>query len=313
MSVPKKILDRFKSDWKHALPGYQHQALSFLNFNLERFQREGLADRTFLDRLENGGEYEYQQRLAELLFAAYLWREGFSLTSSNAGPDFSAVKDGKQVWFELVTPEPVGIDPTHLKFPAVGAPPVVRSVPHDAITLRWTNAIVSKARKLHGHLERDKAGYLSNGLVKANEPYVIVVNANLLSAWSAMSLTGVSQFPYAVEVCFGIGPLAASIDRFSGELLSSGPQQRLEIDRHLKPPVPSDTFLDESFAGVSAVFGINLDTNFVCGKTPYSVAVHNPLATNPVPPSLIPAQQHWVCEFEDEGYTVRQLESEERR
>lgn len=311
MPIPEKILDRFKDDWKRASSAHQQQALEFLTSSLDRFQREGLADRIFMDRLEKGGDYEYKQRLAELLFAAYLWQEGFSLSSSDAGPDFKAEKDGKQVWFELVTPEPIGIDAAHLSFPAVGDPPVVRSIPHGAVTLRWTTAIVSKVRKLLGQADKGVPGYLAAGLVKPHEPYVIVVNANLLSAWSPMSLTGVSQFPYAVEVCFGVGPLAARINRFSGELVWSGRQQRLRIDRHLKAPVPSDTFLDEGYAGVSAILGINLDANFICGETPSSVAVHNPFATNPIQPSLIPAQQTWICQVDDDGYTVEQLKSKE--
>jgi hypothetical protein len=311
MPITEKILDRFRNDWKNASPAHQQQALAFLTSSLERFQQEGLADSIFMDRLEKGLENEYKQRLAELLFAAHLWQAGFSLSSSDAGPDFKAEKDGKQVWFELVTPEPVGIDSAHLTFPAVGSPPIARSIPHEAITLRWTNAIVSKARKLLGQADKGTRGYLATGLVKPHEPYVIVVNANLLSAWSPISLTGVSQFPYAVEVCFGVGPLSARIDRFSGELVWSGRQQRLRIDRHLRASVPSDTFLDENYAGVSAILGINLNPNFICGEPPYSVAVHNPFATNPVQPALIPAQQTWVCQVDDDGYTVEQLDSKE--
>jgi hypothetical protein len=306
VAISEKVLQRFQDDWKDASPKYQRQAIDFLSSSLERFLREGLADRHFISRLEQGEEYEYQQRLAELLFAAYLWQHGFSLSSRNAGPDFRAEKNGKVIWFELTTPEPEGIPPYYLNTPKIGDPVLARSVPHEALTLRWTSAFIGKARKLLGDLAKETPGYIATGIVREHEPYVIVINSRLLSAWP-FNLIGVSQFPYAVETCLGVGPLAASIDRTSGEVVWSGRQQRLEIKREGRASIPSDTFLDKRFAGISAVIGINLSANFICGDVPHSIAVHNPLASNPIPHELVPAQQTWICRINDDNYVVEPL------
>ena len=113
--------------------------------------------------------------------------------------------------------------------------------------------------------------------------------------------------PYAVEICFGVGPLAASIDRVSGTVLSSGRHARLEIKRDGRAAIPSNSFLDNRFSGVSALMGINLDMNFMGGIDPQSVAVHNPMALNPVAPALVPAQQTWGCHLDTDKYIVERL------
>lgn len=298
-NIPAPVLERFKASWSKAAPEYREKALEFLVATYQRFMGERLADSQFTSRLLKGSENEYQQRLGELLFAAYLWRHGFTLASSNEGPDFKATKDGHSIWMEVHTPE---IDEAYRTI-VYGE---VRTVPHAERTLRWTSALKEKAEKLLGNAEKGKLGYLKNGIVGSNEPYVIVINSTLLDPFH-IGLTGVSQFPYPVEICFGVGPLAATLDRMSGEVVWSGNTQRLQIERTDKSPVPSDSFLSPSYAAVSAVIGIDLDANFIVGEEPHAAAVYNPHAINPIPHGLLPSSDHWVCDYSEDGYTVSML------
>lgn len=233
--VPMRVLDRFTEQWSRAAPEHRESALRFLVATYERFMDERLADRQFTSRLVHGSEDEYQQRLGELLFAAYLWRHGFTLESSDVGPDFKASKNGHTIWMELHTPT---IDEAYRTI-VYGE---VIAVPHVERALRWTSALKEKAEKLLGNAGKGKLGYLKSGVVRDHEPYVIAINSTLLDPWH-IGLTGVSQFPYPVEICFGVGPLAATLDRMSGEVVWSGNTQRLQIERTAKAPVPARSML----------------------------------------------------------------------
>jgi len=84
-------------------------------------------------------------------------------------------------------------------------------MPHEAMLLRWTAAVKEKAEKLLGNSVSGVKGYLQKGLAGTNDIYVVAVNARLLRGPNFASVTGISQFPFAAEAVFAIGPYAVNI------------------------------------------------------------------------------------------------------
>ncbi|MGS0737953.1 hypothetical protein ACVBEG_15715 [Pseudomonas sp. GG8] len=294
----EKVIHRFVESWSRAKTANATIAVEFLTSVYDRFRAEGLADPTFEKQLACGSPESYCQRVAELLLADMLWKDGFSLKSSNAGPDLHITKEGKSAWVELQTPQPMGIPPEYLERP--GTTSVVRGVPHNAINLRWTSAIAEKTRQLRRYLE--------SGIVKADEPYIIAVNAHMLNPMAMTGLYGISQKPAPVEVLFSLGPIQIEIDRATGDIVDQYHQHRPRIE---KPGndigVEADTFLDSRNACISAVLGLDLLEQVALKGEHHSALVYNPLAINPVSPLWITAQEHWSCAIEPDALRVRKL------
>lgn len=164
MQMDGQVLERFQHEWPRDHPQH-HQVWQFLGETYRRFCDEGLADREFSKQLATGRQAVYEQRKAELLMADFLWRDGFTLSSSNRGPDFRAEKNGEVLWVELITPEPVGVPEEFLASPREG----VWSLPHREILLRWTSAIDEKVSKLLGSRDGRRRGYLADGVVQLHE------------------------------------------------------------------------------------------------------------------------------------------------
>jgi hypothetical protein len=88
--------------------------------------------------------------------------------------------------------------------------------PHEPLLLRWTAAIKEKAEKLLGNAAGAK-GYLDKGIVATDDTYVIAVNGRLLRGPHFATINGISQFPFAVEAAFAVGPIAVVINLDTGE------------------------------------------------------------------------------------------------
>ncbi|AVE05163.1 hypothetical protein CYL20_11630 [Pseudomonas palleroniana] len=295
----EKVIEQFVKSWSRAQPASATLAVEVLTALYDKFRDAGLADRIFEQQLTSGQRFTYAQRVGELLLADMLWRDGFSLESRNEGPDFLATKDGKSAWIELQTPEPAGIPKDYLAKSCTGQ---VQSVPHAAINLRWTAAVAEKTKKLWGYLE--------SGMVKADQPYIIAVNTRLLNPYAMTGLYGVSGKPVAVEVLFSVGPIQIQIDRSSGDIVDQFHQHRPVLDKPgTENKVPSDTFLNEQNACISAVLGLDLLEQVTLGGQHPSAIVYNPLAVNPITQRWIEAQEHWHCTIGAEEYVVQKLET----
>ena len=298
--LKSKFLQRVRQRWQLARQDCREQVETSLSTLYDQLHDLGLADPHFAQRLANGNTHEHQQRLAELLLAKHLWDNEFTLTSSSEGPDFQARKDIFSVWIELVTPEPVGIDPGWLSSQQDG----VWSYPHREIALRYTSALKEKHEKLVG-TKTSHPGYLKKGIVGISDPYVIAINHHLLQG-SFRTLNGISQIPTACEVLYGVGPQQIHLD------LPTGRAERLD---HSHRPglikmrvgggvvtVPSDSFLNQDYAPVSAVYALDLQEEVLVSpvldtqtKCHLAAVVHNVSARNPLPHHFLPGQEHWTA------------------
>jgi hypothetical protein len=253
-----------------------------------QFITAGLADANFVTDLCSGNEPRFWQRYTEAVLTCEVLDAGLNARPSRNGPDLCIEHEGRKIWIEFICPEPMGIPAERLDHE-----PLNRSnFPHVAILLRWTAAIKEKAEKLLGG-PRD-AGYLTKGIVGPEDCYVIAVNGRQLRGVFA-ALTGISQFPFAVEAAFAVGPLQIQIDCTTLKSVGSGHQHRPLIKKPTGADVPAYTFLDPRFAAVSAIWATDLDDCLVLGNSKPFVVVYNPMATNRLPEGLLPAQLDYVA------------------
>lgn len=263
-----------------------------------------LGDADILDKLCSADDARYWAQLSEVLLAHELLRIGLKLVPSHEGPDLLVEHEGRKIWIEVICPMPTGLSDDWLN----RVPGKAGHVPHEAILLRWTSAIKEKAEKLLGNAKTGEPGYLAKNVVGAKDAYVIAVNAKLLRGRGFAAITGISQFPYAAEAAFAIGPYAVSIDRETLKTVGEGHQHRPHIRKPNGANVPAYTFLDPAFAGVSAIWAADVDETWVIGNMKPQAIVHNPAAANPVPVGLLPAFNEYVATLVNaDEYELRTL------
>jgi hypothetical protein len=275
-------------------PGDFHLTVAvreFLEHACERHLELRLGDADFAQKLCSKDDSQYWQQLSEVLLAHELLDAGIKLVPSRDGPDLLIEHAERRIWIEVICPRPEGIPAEWL------GPPTGRAVsmPHEAMLLRWTAAIKEKAEKLLGNAKLSTKGYLQKGVVRSDDAYVIAVNARLLRGRYFPTVTGISQFPFAAEAVFAIGPYAVQIDRETLELAGGGHQHRPLLRKPNGANVPAYTFLDPAFQPISAIWATDIDETWVAGNMKAMAVIHNPAATNPLPVGFLPSHDEYVA------------------
>lgn len=256
------------------------------------FIESGLADRNFVNELCSGSEQKFWSRVSEALLVARIRESGLDpLPTHGRGPDFLLSDDNRKIWIEVVCPEPIGV-PADWLMPEHNA---VADFPHGAILLRWTSAIKEKAEKLIGSMDGTIKGYIEKKIVASEDAYVIAVNGRQLRNGPGSALTGISQFPFAVEAVFAVGPYQISINRDTLEQTGAGHQHRPQITNIRGASVPTYTFLDPRFRPISAIWAVDVDGTSVIGNSEPMAVIHNPNALNPIPVGFLPAYDEYVA------------------
>lgn len=255
------------------------------------FVASGFADPKFVKELTSGQDSKFWACLSEALIADRLRNKGFLKRSIvGEGPDFLIGNGNLRIWIEVTCPEPMGIYASWLNF-GEG----VNDFPHNDILLRWTAAIKEKAEKLIGSADNTITGYLQKGVVTSNEAYVIAVNGCQLRNGPFSALNGISQFPFAAEAVFPIGPIELRINTETREVVDQGYQYRPYIINRNSAQIPTYTFLDPRFAPISAIWAVDLNGGSVIGNSEPMSVIHNPNALNPIPLRYLPADNEYVA------------------
>jgi type I restriction enzyme S subunit len=253
-----------------------------------------LADADFTNRLCSGVEKEFWARVSEALLAAHLRKVGLDPTPSRGGgPDFLVIEKGRKIWIEVICPEPTGVPFDWLTSKPSKVVKVVK-FPHEQIILRWTSAIKEKSEKLIGSLDGTIRGYIEKGIVESGDAYIVAVNGCQLRHGPFPALLGISQFPFAAEAVFMIGPYQIQINRDTLEQTGAGHQHRSIILKPNGAPVPTDTFLDPRFQPISAIWAVDIAGTVIGNLNPMAV-IHNPIAFNPIPNGFLPAHDEYVA------------------
>ena len=273
------------------------------------FIDSGLADQNFEIEMTNGSDDKFWACVSEALVYERL-RDKLKIPRPRVGigPDFLLEDGQKRVWIEVICPAPVGVPEEWLRIPTNQV--TVTSMPHEAILLRWTAAIKEKTDKLVGSQDGKKVrGYLEQGIVLPDDIYVIAVNGCRLRRGPISAHIGISQFPYAVEAVFPIGPYQIRIDGKSLETIETGHQQRFAVMKPNGALVPSHAFLDPRSKPVSAVWAVDFNGCGAIGNPEPSALVHNPYANNPLPQRFLRVDEELVATpLNEEEFVLKRIE-----
>lgn len=306
--MTKQAFQAIKESLLARYPGNFHRNVTvreFLEQICKRHLDLDLGDADLTQKLCSGDESRYWQQLSEILLGHELLEAGLLLTPSHEGPDFLIPYQNRKIWIEVICPRPEGIPSEWL----MGTSGVAISMPHEAMLLRWTAAIKEKAEKLLGNSVSGTKGYIKKGIVGTNDIYVVAVNARLLRGPNFASVTGISQFPFAAEAVFAIGPYAVNISRDTLEIVSSGHQHRPMVKKPNGAQVPAYTFLDLAFRPLSAIWAVDIDESWVIGNAKSMAVIHNPEAANPLPLHLLPSHDEYVATLDGiDAYRLDQLD-----
>lgn len=286
MTIETFLLQRYPGD------GRRRTVRDEITKACNAFVASGLADAKFTKELCSGSEQKFWSCVSEALLAARLCDLGLDpAPSQGGGPDFLLTENGRKIWIEVICPEPTGV-PSDWLTSELGK---VVHFPHEQILLRWTSAIKEKAEKLIGSLDGSVKGYIEKGIVASGDAYVIAVNGRHLRNGPFPALFGISQFPFAVEAVFAIGPYQIRIDRDTLERIGAGHQHRPIILKPNGVPVPAYTFLDPLFQPISAIWAVDVDGTSVIGNPEPMAVIHNPNAVNRIPIGFLPAHDEFVA------------------
>lgn len=263
----------------------------------EEYAGTGLADSIFVTQITSGNDEAFWQRTWEMLLAHHLMEQGHPLTSKDEGPDFKFEVGTKVVWCEAICPSPKGL-PAEWLAPAVMGNTVIMEVPAEAVLLRWTAAVKEKWEKLEGcHRPNRKTGemvarpgYRQKGIVADDECYVVAVNGCQLSPHTWWEFR--SMLPIILQAVLPLGPLKIPIKDFRLQMDEAAHSYRPEVSNANDSPVPTDNFLDPSYAGISAVLG-SVRRHGMDGGLDV-VVVHNPLARAPLPIGILGATREYI-------------------
>ena len=202
--IETHINQRYPDDHQRTV-AYRQELIRVCN----DFVNSGLADPNFVNRLTCGHDPTFWACLSEALLADRLLNKNFpDRYTIGEGPDFLVLDGSRKVWIEVICPEPRGVPDNWSTFNKG-----VTNFPHENILLRWTAAIKEKSEKLIGNADGTGNGYLQTGIVEANDAYVIAINGCQLRNGPFSALSGISQFPFAAEAVFPIGPYQLTINR----------------------------------------------------------------------------------------------------
>ena len=255
-----KILDILLEKWKKILlgryPGCEELielALKSLEALTERFYGYELNDTQF--DTATLLEQQYHQRLGELIVADRLLRDGFELSSKDFGPDFKATKNGKTVWFEVVTPNPndemvqILEDVQGRLFPKHET----NCRENSLALLKMTGVIETKANIIKGYIEKK--------IIPEDEPVVIVVNDSLFYPLDVYMVgvteevqKGSSGLPFVIEALLGLDRPYWQPPESPTEPYQLKWNTRTDVFKDNGSPVSTDRFQSDEYKHISGVF-----------------------------------------------------------
>ncbi|MFH4621769.1 hypothetical protein [Vibrio furnissii] len=272
----------FKTDIKVEDPAYENirdgqHPMEIFGRNLtnqlwETFQP--FSDQHFTEQLA----IDFDARFWEMDLTVDLIRQGFDVSCPKPGPDVCLNVDERRVWIEAIAPkEGEGAD----KVPEV-VTGEAHAVPNDRIILRYTSAIAEKYNK---YLE-----YLKSEIIAPDEPFVIAINGCQIPSARADF-----EPPRIVRSVFPIGHEYLTVDKKSGDVVDSGFEFRLSVQKENGTEIPINHFINSEYSGISAII---FSCSDCCNRPKENndwVIVHNPLATNPIASDMISSHREYIA------------------
>jgi hypothetical protein len=260
---------------------------------LRMFAASGCADKNFCKEIGSADDGQFWSRVWEAILYKRFHDLDWKISGVGVGPDFRLMATNCKALVEATVPAPDGLPEEWLSMHDG-----VYSMPHEEMVLRWTSSLSTKSKKHLVDIEK--------GVVSASEPFVIAINSCRLSSFGRPDEFGISQWPFAVEAVFPIGPLAIPVHRETGEFGEKYQSLRFSINKREGVDISTGNFLDPEYAHVSALLGCAscfVDERVAVRycRLPPMFIVHNPLATNPLPRGWLPGALEYFAEEKEPG------------
>ena len=228
----------------------QVEGEKYLDFNkecaddlLEKFIREDGKDKI------RKKYHEFSSRFWEIYLVTSFLEDGFCLVEKKnpEGPDIKIKLGDRIIWVEAVVPGPGG-EMNNDRVPDLEYG-VAREVPDEQMKLRLTSAFREKFYKYKKYREKD--------LVKEEDDYVIAINGSLIGRSER-------EVPRIVRTLFPIGNMVYHIrvpNNFDqkAEIIGQSHEYQKEIVKCEGSRVPTDSFLNDEYTGISAVLYSDCD------------------------------------------------------
>src|SRR5262245_41637952 len=269
---------------------------------LLQYGDSGLAPPHFYAEISTGEDHKFWTNVWEAMLYHHLTSLGFEVRGNvkkagQRGPDFRIEHEGRTIWIEAVTPQPMGLPKEWIEPPKIGEAKF-RSKPHEGMLLRWTSVLRDKRDKLEADAD---AGIIADG-----DCTIVAVNCCCLSDL-AISDLGISQLPFAVEAAFPIGPLGVPIT-LDGKIAGEAAHlPRFHVRNQKGIDVPTGIFLDPRYANVSAI--LSAYQKHTIDRPLALTIVHNPLARTPLATGIVGAMREYFSEEDSDDYVLKWLPS----
>src|SRR3989344_6635142 len=293
-------LEKLIAEHPHLDPTYIHIASSVWTKKIkDRIEKMWLeyrpyADPEFPEKARVPGEF--LGRSWEMTVGCALLGLGYTLQPkrSSFGPDAKIASKSPHIWVESVASSH-GTGRDALPQMIYG---VAQSLPKNELLLRFSNAVISKYRKY-------KEPYLSSGLLKNDEPYVIAVGKGSIQFLDAYP-------PVALRYLLGIGDLTLlmPLDPQTGarKVTEQFFSRQPAVEKKSGEDVLVGFFDDEANAGISGV--IFCENHIMNHPDPLGsdfVLVRNPNASAPLPNDFLPIGAEWVAKDNMVSYVEKKF------
>jgi hypothetical protein len=241
------------------------------------------ADAHFLTELKR----DFFARFWEMLVATELVAQGFSISSSDKGPDVCLHYAGGKIWIEA-TAARQGDAPENrvpeVQYATIENPTrAAQRVPTTEVKLRYTARLEDKRKVC--------ANYLAKGIIAPQDAVVLALHAGNLpfSNWEL-------DLPRIVECVFAIGDPYVTLNRETGEPLEQGISQRWTLKNRNDADIRHDLFLQEEYRCISAILFSSIMPHELGNLPVFQTLVHNPFAHAPLERGLIPVSREYYVE-----------------
>ncbi len=219
------------------------------------------ADSHFLSEIQK----HFYDRFWEMYLTVTFLEIGYSIESSDKGPDILINYKNNKIWIEAVnSSNGIGLDIIpDVEFDAQ------QLVPEDKIILRLRTSIEIKLKAY----ER----YACTSIIKVKEPYIIALNS------AGLNFMTDDDIPYILKALLPIGDY---VYNFKDEIMKI--EFRDRIIKEKGSEVFTNIFFNDRYKYISAIIYSNVsvhDFNADLGSD--FILIHNPTAINPLPIDLL--------------------------
>lgn len=299
----------FEDDYPGADQGYVN--LKSQEYEAEREMHGALQ--ALWERYEPFAENDFRRQFAaepqarfwEMFLACALLDAGHRLVPfgdrrGGGQPDICIVEGDRRIWIEAIAPKPGnGRDAIRLaqNRPADDEPRVKTfAAPEREVALRIVGALKTKTDKVREYRQKN--------VIAEDEPCLVAIGGAEFGIYAQER-----PLPAMPSAILPIGPLAATIDRESGEVVAVGYRRSDTIDRTGADPIPRTALLDDYFVGISAVIWSRVTIgNMSRAERPMSV-VHNPRSTVRIAEGWVNLDREFTVRTNDQDIDVHEVEA----